>query len=123
MPGDHRVRDGGLVPVGEKMELYLGDSRDIVGATVLDAKGMAEILTTQVPIFAGFKNLMKGSRPANKTILTLIPENLVQPAVKAIEQVVGSLEEPGNGLVFILNVDQIFGISKTTRFDSIEIVS
>ena len=29
----------------------------IHGATVVDAKGMGEILTTQVPIFAGFKSM------------------------------------------------------------------
>ncbi len=95
----------------EILEAFL--ELNIKGATILDSVGMGSILAQDIPIFAGFKNLMKGSRPANKTILTLIPENLVQPAVKAIEQVVGSLEEPGNGLVFILNVDQIFGISKT----------
>ena len=37
----------------------------------------------------------------------------VKPAVKAIEQIVGSLEEPGNGLLFVLNIDQIYGLSKT----------
>jgi nitrogen regulatory protein P-II 1 len=95
----------------EILEAFL--ELNIKGATILDSVGMGSILAQDIPIFAGFKNLMQGSRPANKTILTLIPENLVQPAVKAIEQVVGSLEEPGNGLVFILNIDQIFGISKT----------
>jgi hypothetical protein len=70
-------------------------------------------MAQDIPIFAGFKNLLQGSRPANKTILTVIPENLVQPAIKAIEQIVGSLEEPGRGLLIVLNVEQIFGLSKT----------
>jgi nitrogen regulatory protein P-II 1 len=95
----------------EILEAFL--ELNIKGATILDSVGMGSILAQDIPIFAGFKNLMQGSRPANKTILTLIPENLVQPAVKAIEQVVGSLEEPGSGLVFVLDVEQIFGISKT----------
>ncbi|MEJ2050496.1 MAG: P-II family nitrogen regulator [Calditrichota bacterium] len=95
----------------EILEAFL--ELNIKGATILDSVGMGSILAQDIPIFAGFKNLMQGSRPANKTILTLIPENLVQSAVKAIEQVVGSLEEPGSGLVFVLDVEQIFGISKT----------
>jgi nitrogen regulatory protein P-II 1 len=95
----------------EILEAFL--ELNIKGATILDSVGMGSILAQDIPIFAGFKNLMQGSRPANKTILTLIPENLVQPAVKAIEQVAGSLEEPGSGLVFVLDVEQIFGISKT----------
>jgi nitrogen regulatory protein PII len=86
---------------------------NIKGATILDSVGMGSIVARDIPIFAGFKSLLQGSRPANKTILTVIPENLVEPAVKAIEQIVGSLEEPGNGLMFVLNIDQIYGLSKT----------
>lgn len=95
----------------EILEAFL--ELNIKGATILDSVGMGSILAQDIPIFAGFKNLMQGSRSANKTILTLIPENLVQPAIQAIEQVTGPLEEPGNGLVFVLAVEQIFGISKT----------
>ncbi|MFZ0389914.1 MAG: P-II family nitrogen regulator [Calditrichia bacterium] len=82
----------------------------IQGATILDSVGMGAILAQDIPIFAGFRNLMQGSRPANKTILTVIPEDLVNPAVKAIEQVVGSLEKPGTGLVFTLDIDNISGL-------------
>ncbi len=95
----------------EILEAFL--ELNIGGATILDSVGMGSILAQDIPIFAGFKNLLQGSRTANKTIITGIPENLVKPAVDAIEQIVGSLEEPGNGLVFILDVDQIFGLSKT----------
>lgn len=95
----------------EILEAFL--ELNIKGATILDSVGMGSILAQDIPIFAGFKNLLQGSRPANKTILTIIPNMQVQPAVKAIEQIVGSLEEPGNGLLFVLEVDQIFGLSKT----------
>ena len=95
----------------EILETFL--ELNIKGATILDSVGMGSIMARDIPIFAGFKSLLQGSRPANKTILTVIPENLVDSAVKAIEQVVGSLEDPGNGLLFVLNVEQIYGISKT----------
>ena len=86
---------------------------NIQGATVLDSVGMGSILAQDIPIFAGFRNLLQGSRPANKTIITVIPEDLVQPAVKAIEQVAGSLDEAGNGLAFVLDIDKVFGLIKT----------
>ena len=95
----------------EILEAFL--ELNIKGATILDSVGMGSIMAQDIPIFAGFKNLLQGSRPANKTILTVIPENLVQPAIKAIEQIVGSLEDPGRGLLIVLNVEQIFGLSKT----------
>ncbi len=95
----------------EILEAFL--ELNIKGATILDSVGMGSILAQDIPIFAGFKKLLQGSRPANKTILTVIPDLQVKPAVKAIEQIVGSLEEPGNGLLFVLEVDQLFGLSKT----------
>ena len=95
----------------EILEAFL--ELNIQGATILDSVGMGSILAQDIPIFAGFKQLLQGSRPANKTILTVIPDNLVQPAVQAIEQVVGSLDEPGNGLIFVLNIDRFYGVDKT----------
>lgn len=86
---------------------------NIGGATILDSVGMGSILAQDIPIFAGFKQLLQGSRSANKTILAVVPEEIIETTIKAIEQVVGPLAEPGNGLVFILNVEQIFGVSKT----------
>ena len=95
----------------EILEAFL--ELNIGGATILDSVGMGSILAQDIPIFAGFKNLLQGSRTANKTIFSVIPDKMVKPVVEAIEQVVGPLEEPGNGIVFVLNVDQIYGISKT----------
>ena len=95
----------------EILEAFL--ELNIKGATILDSVGMGSILAQDIPIFAGFKNLLQGSRPANKTILTVIPENLVEPAIKAIEQIVGSLEKPGRGLLIVLNLEEVFGLSKT----------
>ncbi len=84
----------------------------IPGATILDSVGMGSILTHDIPIFAGFKNLMEGSRPANKTILTLIDDDMVDPVIQSIEQIVGPLDEPGNGILFTLEADNVKGLRK-----------
>lgn len=95
----------------ELLEAFL--ELNITGATVLDSVGMGSILARDIPIFAGFKNLLQGSRLANKTILTVIPEDLVKSTIQAIEQIVGPLDAPGNGLLFVLSIDQVHGLSKT----------
>lgn len=84
----------------------------INGATILDSIGMGRILSHDIPIFAGFRNLMQDSRPGNKTILTMVPEEKVIPMTEAIEQVVGNLDESGNGLLVSLPVDYVKGIPK-----------
>ena len=85
---------------------------DIRGATIIDSVGMGRILTYEDPIFAGLRELLPGSRPFNKTIFSIINENKVKPLTKAIEQIIGSLDEPGNGIVFTLNVDNVRGLAK-----------
>ena len=95
----------------EILEAFL--ELNIQGATILDSVGMGSILAQDIPIFAGFKHLLQGSRPANKTILTVIPEEQVELVIEAIEQVVGPLSEPGNGIIFVLDVDRVHGLTKT----------
>ena len=44
----------------------------IPGATILDSEGMGRFLTYEVPLFADFKDFMKGNKPYNKTIFSVI---------------------------------------------------
>ena len=56
----------------EVLEVFL--ELDIHGATIIDSIGMGRILAHDIPIFAGFRNLMQESRPGNKTIFTVVDE-------------------------------------------------
>lgn len=93
----------------EVMEAFV--ELGVNGATILDSIGMGRVLAHDIPIFAGFRNLLKESRPGNKTIVAAVSDEKVRPMLKAIEQVVGSLEENGNGIFLSLNIDFAHGIS------------
>jgi nitrogen regulatory protein P-II 1 len=81
----------------------------INGATILDSIGMGRILAHDIPIFAGFQNLLHDTRPGNKTILSVVPEKKVERIIQAIEQIIGSLDEPGNGVFISLPIDLVKG--------------
>jgi nitrogen regulatory protein P-II 1 len=81
----------------------------INGATILDSIGMGRILAHDIPIFAGFQNLLHDTRPGNKTILSVVPEKKVERIIQAIEQIIGSLDEPGNGVFISLPIDMVKG--------------
>ncbi len=93
----------------EVLEAFL--EMGIRGATVLDSVGMGRILSVDVPIFAGLRDLLPGSRPYNKTVFTITNEEKVPTITKAVEQVIGSLNEPGTGIVFSIKVDNVKGIA------------
>jgi nitrogen regulatory protein PII len=81
----------------------------INGATILDSIGMGRILAHDIPIFAGFQNLLHDTRPGNKTILSVVPEKKIERIIQAIEQIIGSLDDPGNGVFITMPIDHVKG--------------
>ena len=92
----------------EILEMFL--ELDITGATIIESIGMGRILAHDIPIFAGFRNLMQDTRPGNKTIFTVIHDEKVELVIKGIEQICGCLDDPGSGILITLPVSSVFGI-------------
>ncbi|HKK48855.1 MAG TPA: hypothetical protein VJ932_07135 [Alkalispirochaeta sp.] len=83
----------------------------ITGATILDSEGMGRFLTYEVPLFADFKGFMKGNKPYNKTILSVIQDEEALPRLKSIlDEVCGGLSSPGTGILFSVPVDYAVGL-------------
>jgi len=81
----------------------------VSGATVFNSVGMGQIISKNIPIFAGLSDTFPGSSPSNRTILTVVRERQVERIARMVEEVCGSLDEPGSGLMFSLDIDQTFG--------------
>ncbi|MDA3957085.1 hypothetical protein [Oceanispirochaeta sp.] len=83
----------------------------VAGATILDSEGMGRFLAYEVPLFAGFKDFMKGNRPYNKTILSVIREqDTIEDLKKLVDEIVGGLDKPGTGIMFTLPIDWASGL-------------
>ena len=84
----------------------------VTGATVLDTVGMGKILSTEVPIFAGFQSLFRGASTGNKTILSVIDESSkVGEVLEIIEEIFGGLDRPGSGIVFTIPIENVRGLA------------
>ena len=79
------------------------------GATVVDSTGMGRIISYNIPIFAGLRDAFPGSSPGNKTILTVVEEEMVEQIATVVQDTCGSFEEPGTGLMFSLPVENVYG--------------
>ncbi len=82
----------------------------ISGATIIDSIGMGHVLSSDVPIFAGLRFMFAGSRPYNKTILSIIKEEKVEPLKELTEKILGSLDESGNGILFFTEIIEVIGL-------------
>jgi len=83
----------------------------IQGATVVDSRGMGQILTANVPIFAGLKDLMPGGNIGNYTIMSVVQSIQVEKAVDLVRQICG-LGEEGVGVAFTVPVNNLYGLDK-----------
>ena len=83
----------------------------IQGATILDSEGMGRFLTYEVPLFADFKSFMKGNKPYNKTILSIVQdESCVEHLYELLDEILGGIFSPGTGVLFPVPVDFAAGL-------------
>jgi nitrogen regulatory protein P-II 1 len=95
----------------EVLEAFL--EAQVPGATVLDSEGMGRLLTYEVPLFAGFKEFMKGNKPYNRTIFSVVDRDEKVPKLESLlEGVCGDLSRPGTGILFTLPVDYARGLRR-----------
>ncbi len=81
------------------------------GATILDSEGMGRHLTYEVPLFADFKEFMKGNKPYNKTILSVVRDHeAVGRLEPLLDEICGGLQNPGTGILFTVPVDFCRGL-------------
>lgn len=83
----------------------------ITGATIVNSEGMGQMLSHDIPIFAGLQTLISRSRPQNRTIFSVIQEEKVDPALALLHDVCGDLNRPATGIAFTVPVDRVVGLA------------
>ena len=83
------------------------------GATVINSEGMGRVLSHDIPIFAGLKTLIDRSRPQNRTIFTVLDDDLVEEVIVLFQEICGKLADPATGILFTLPLDRVVGLSAT----------
>lgn len=85
----------------------------IKGATVLDSKGMGEtFLECDDFIIGGLRKMIYNDcRATNKTVFSVVnSKESAENAIREIEAIAGSLEEPGTGIAFTINLESVKGM-------------
>ena len=82
---------------------------DLPGATVVDAKGMGQIVSTELPVFSGFRSLFPGGGEESYMILSVVTAELVDEAIGMLRDVCDDFTAKGTGIVFTLPVTGFVG--------------
>jgi hypothetical protein len=84
----------------------------IRGATVLDARGMAQVLSHDVPIFAGLSSLFPGGSDDSNMIMSVLEKGQVEDVIKLVDDVCGDFDQPGSGILFTVPISLVRGLAK-----------
>lgn len=84
----------------------------VTGATIVRSEGMGRLVSHDVPIFAGLGALAARSRPQNQMIFSVIREpEKVEGAIRLLQEICGSLDNPATGIVFTIPVTSVVGLA------------
>lgn len=78
-------------------------SKGIGGASVLDSKGVRNILSG-VPLFSEFINFTGERSEMSKTIICVVDKRLIPPFVEEIESILGDLDKHSGAMVLALDL-------------------
>ncbi len=84
----------------------------IAGATVLNSVGMAHELHSYEDSHAisSLRALFSVGKSENRTIFTVLDNNMIETARKVINDTVGGLENPNTGILFTIPLSFVEGL-------------
>jgi nitrogen regulatory protein PII len=99
----------------EKLNKLLAalNNAGIKGATVINSAGMAQVLiNNETDTFLGsLRTVLSPDREDNRTVFIVLDEDMINTARKVIHDVIGALDKPGAGILFVVPVSYYEGIN------------
>ncbi len=84
------------------------------GATIIESTGLHRRRSKKahIPLRFNFEHLAPLMERGNCTLMTLVDESVVESCVAAIEQVLGSLDQPNTGVLAAWPASIVRGLTK-----------
>jgi nitrogen regulatory protein PII len=100
----------------EKLQPLLNQLKEkgISGATILDSSGMGRELSEhdEFSIFGSMRALINQNNRTTKTLLFVVEDEATKKIEKVIEDVIGDLTKPDQGILFTVPIDYVKGFKK-----------
>lgn len=97
-------------------ELLLGFlDLDITGATVVDARGMGQLLIQEHPLFVGTRDLFPGAAGDSHLVFSVTSAARAQLGLALLERITGPLARGGSGVAFTVPIGQTAGLASPLK--------
>ncbi len=92
------------------------EATGVGGITILESSGMGRVrqsnILRDIPLMPSLSDFLKAPEQRHRTIFAVVDsQERVDQLIAATESIVGDLEQPDNGVVFVLPVVQAKGLS------------
>lgn len=89
----------------------------VLGVTVLASSGLGKIrragLRDDLPLMPSLQDLFENEEDQNRTLLSVVDsQEMVDKMVAVAKKVIGNLEEPHTGFLFVVPGVQAYGLGK-----------
>ena len=85
---------------------------NVKGATIIESQGMASAISNSdvrsLPLFGSLRKLLNDVNPHNKTIFTVIKDDILEPIVAAVKELFKDESRKGSIFMFTVPVDNLF---------------
>ncbi len=93
------------------------EAAGIRGVTILESSGLGRVrqagMREDLPLMPSLSDLFKRKETRHRTLFTVTKDQeKIDAIVEATQSVVGDLEQPNTGFLFVLPVSQVYGRSK-----------
>jgi len=100
------------------------EAAGVLGVTILASTGLGHIrkagLRDDIPLMPSLQDLFEGDEVPHRTLLSVVDsQELVDKMIDIAQHIIGNLEDPHTGFLFIVPVIQAYGLGKhrTDRSD------
>ena len=89
----------------------------VVGVTILESSGLGRVrragMRDDLPLIPSLGDLLKSKETRHRTLFTIVDgQKQIDAILDATQSVVGDLEQRNTGLLFVLPVSEVHGLSK-----------
>ncbi len=96
----------------------------VSGMTLFDTRGWTQHIgdsdiRDDLPLFPSLRSILESTEELNRMIMSVVPEEFdVEALVRKTEAVMGSLDDPETGILFVLPVLAVYGLKDLADIDS-----
>lgn len=91
------------------------DAQGVGGITIFESTGMGRVrklsIRDDIPIMPSLSRLLQTREERHRTLFTVVEtEEMVDQIIQVTEEILGNMENPHNGVIFVLPVSRVVGL-------------